>query len=173
MLTSSDAVARLQGSMCSLFINDLDAGAGRMGSMTQYTVNNQMVNATLMNIADNPTNVQLPGVYKNDPIHRVPIIATGTHPCGHSGSIIEIAHHKSLGMLCGLCRCPCVACSAPAARWVMRQCCRQSGSMTACMYSYCLTPLRPRAMHAACYSCNASVLHAAHDLVCCNDSTHA
>ena len=50
---------------CSLFINDLDAGAGRMGSGTQYTVNNQMVNATLMNIADNPTNVQLPGVYKN------------------------------------------------------------------------------------------------------------
>jgi hypothetical protein len=35
-----------------------------MGDGTQYTVNNQMVNATLMNIADNPTNVQLPGVYK-------------------------------------------------------------------------------------------------------------
>lgn len=50
--------------MSSLFINDLDAGAGRMGAATQYTVNNQMVNATLMNIADNPTNVQLPGVYK-------------------------------------------------------------------------------------------------------------
>jgi hypothetical protein len=66
-----------KGEMSSLFINDLDAGAGRMGSMTQYTVNNQMVNATLMNIADNPNNVQLPGVYKNDPIHRVPIIATG------------------------------------------------------------------------------------------------
>ena len=32
-----------------------------MGDATQYTVNNQMVNATLMNIADNPTNVQLPG----------------------------------------------------------------------------------------------------------------
>lgn len=47
--------------MSSLFINDLDAGAGRMGDATQYTVNNQMVNATLMNIADNPTNVQLPG----------------------------------------------------------------------------------------------------------------
>jgi len=47
--------------MASLFINDLDAGAGRMGDATQYTVNNQMVNATLMNIADNPTNVQLPG----------------------------------------------------------------------------------------------------------------
>jgi hypothetical protein len=63
--------------MCSLFINDLDAGAGRMGEATQYTVNNQMVNATLMNIADNPTNVQLPGVYKNEEIPRVPIICTG------------------------------------------------------------------------------------------------
>jgi hypothetical protein len=61
------AQARARGAArrCSLFINDLDAGAGRMGSGTQYTVNNQMVNATLMNIADNPTNVQLPGVYKN------------------------------------------------------------------------------------------------------------
>lgn len=66
-----------KGAMCSLFINDLDAGAGRMGDMTQYTVNNQMCNATLMNIADNPTNVQLPGVYRNDPIPRVPIICTG------------------------------------------------------------------------------------------------
>jgi hypothetical protein len=63
--------------MCSLFINDLDAGAGRMGDATQYTVNNQMVNATLMNIADNPTNVQLPGVYKEETIPRVPIICTG------------------------------------------------------------------------------------------------
>jgi hypothetical protein len=27
-------------------------------------VNNQMVNATLMNLADNPTNVQLPGQYQ-------------------------------------------------------------------------------------------------------------
>jgi hypothetical protein len=40
-------------------------------------VNNQMVNATLMNIADNPTNVQLPGVYKNEEIPRVPVICTG------------------------------------------------------------------------------------------------
>lgn len=72
---ASDIVKK--GKMCSLFINDLDAGAGRMGSATQYTVNNQMVNATLMNIADNPTNVQLPGVYKNENIPRVPIICTG------------------------------------------------------------------------------------------------
>lgn len=72
---ASDIIKK--GRMCSLFINDLDAGAGRMGDATQYTVNNQMVNATLMNIADNPTNVQLPGVYKNEEIPRVPIICTG------------------------------------------------------------------------------------------------
>jgi len=66
-----------QGQMCALFINDLDAGAGRMGGTTQYTVNNQMVNATLMNIADNPTNVQLAGMYNTEDIPRVPIIVTG------------------------------------------------------------------------------------------------
>ena len=48
-----------------------------MGNTTQYTVNNQMVNATLMNIADNPTNVQMPGVYKEEQIPRVPIVCTG------------------------------------------------------------------------------------------------
>jgi hypothetical protein len=72
---ASDIIKK--GTMSSLFINDLDAGAGRMGAGTQYTVNNQMVNATLMNIADNPTNVQLPGVYKKEEIPRVPIVATG------------------------------------------------------------------------------------------------
>lgn len=46
-------------------------GAGRMGDGTQYTVNNQMVNATLMNIADSPTNVQLPGVYKNEEVSTI------------------------------------------------------------------------------------------------------
>lgn len=72
---ASDIIKK--GKMCSLFINDLDAGAGRMGESTQYTVNNQMVNATLMNIADSPTNVQLPGVYKNEEIPRVPVVCTG------------------------------------------------------------------------------------------------
>lgn len=66
-----------KGKMCALFINDLDAGAGRMGGTTQYTVNNQMVNATLMNIADNPTNVQLPGMYNKQDNPRVPVIVTG------------------------------------------------------------------------------------------------
>ncbi|XP_073124978.1 ribulose bisphosphate carboxylase/oxygenase activase 1, chloroplastic-like [Henckelia pumila] len=57
-----------KGKMCCLFINDLDAGA-----TTQYTVNNQMVN-----IADNPTNVQLPGMYNKEEINpRVPIVVTG------------------------------------------------------------------------------------------------
>ena len=56
---ASDLIKK--GKMCALFINDLDAGAGRLGGTTQYTVNNQMVNATLMNIADNPTNVQVCG----------------------------------------------------------------------------------------------------------------
>merc|ERR1712072_797798 len=72
---ASDIVKK--GKLSTLFINDLDAGAGRVGGTTQYTVNNQMVNATLMNIADNPTNVQLPGVYNNEEIPRVPVIATG------------------------------------------------------------------------------------------------
>ena len=72
---ASDTIKK--GRMCALFINDLDAGAGRMGDATQYTVNNQMVNATLMNIADNPTNVQLPGVYKTEEIPRVPVVCTG------------------------------------------------------------------------------------------------
>ncbi|MCF2970815.1 ribulose bisphosphate carboxylase small subunit [Synechococcus sp. Nb3U1] len=65
------------GQLATLMINDLDAGAGRLNAMTQYTVNTQLVSATLMNIADNPTNVQLPGSYDAKPLPRVPIIVTG------------------------------------------------------------------------------------------------
>ncbi|KAG6511945.1 hypothetical protein ZIOFF_030024 [Zingiber officinale] len=36
-----------------------------------------MVNATLMNIAGNPTNVQLPGMYNKQENPRIPIIVTG------------------------------------------------------------------------------------------------
>ncbi|WP_414589096.1 ribulose bisphosphate carboxylase small subunit [Scytonema sp. PCC 10023] len=68
---------RVRGRMCVIMINDLDAGAGRFDEGTQYTVNTQLVNATLMNIADNPTDVQLPGSYDATPLHRVPIIVTG------------------------------------------------------------------------------------------------
>ena len=69
--------SRVRGEVCALFINDFDAGAGRFDSGTQYTVNTQLVNATLMNIADNPTNVQLPGSYDENPLQRIPIIVTG------------------------------------------------------------------------------------------------
>lgn len=68
---------KVRGKMCVLLINDLDAGAGRVDKFTQYTVNTQLVNGTLMNIADNPTDVQLPGSYDTQPLHRVPIIVTG------------------------------------------------------------------------------------------------
>ncbi len=68
---------KVRGKMCVLMINDIDAGAGRFDEGTQYTVNTQLVNATLMNIADNPTDVQLPGSYDANPIRRVPIIVTG------------------------------------------------------------------------------------------------
>ena len=70
-------LVRVRGKMCVLLINDLDAGAGRVDQTTQYTVNTQLVNGTLMNIADNPTDVQLPGSYETEPIQRVPIIVTG------------------------------------------------------------------------------------------------
>ncbi|MGB3769415.1 MAG: ribulose bisphosphate carboxylase small subunit [Phormidesmis sp.] len=70
-------LVKVRGKMAVLMINDLDAGAGRFDRMTQYTVNTQLVNNTLMNIADNPTNVQLPGGYDETPLPRIPIIATG------------------------------------------------------------------------------------------------
>ena len=66
-----------------------------MGGGTQYTVNNQMVNATLMNIADSPTNVQLPGVYKTEEIPRVPIICTGAHL--RRSSLPRIRSHQLRG----------------------------------------------------------------------------
>lgn len=70
-------MVKVRGKMAVLMINDIDAGAGRVDQYTQYTVNTQLVNGTLMNIADNPTNVQLPGAYDSEPIQRIPIIVTG------------------------------------------------------------------------------------------------
>jgi ATPase family associated with various cellular activities (AAA) len=70
-------IIKIRGRMAVLVINDIDAGAGRFDRGTQYTVNTQLVNATLMNIADNPTNVQLPGSYDSTPLPRIPIILTG------------------------------------------------------------------------------------------------
>jgi ribulose bisphosphate carboxylase small subunit len=70
-------LVKVRGKMAVLLINDIDAGAGRVDQYTQYTVNTQNVNGTLMNIADNPSNVQLPGSYELEPNRRVPIIVTG------------------------------------------------------------------------------------------------
>jgi ribulose bisphosphate carboxylase small subunit len=69
--------SKVRGRMAVLMINDIDAGMGRVDQRTQYTVNTQLVAGTLMNIADNPTNVQLPGSYDPEPIQRVPLIVTG------------------------------------------------------------------------------------------------
>ena len=73
---AADAV-KVNGKMAVLMINDIDAGMGRIDQFTQYTVNTQLVAGTLMNIADSPTNVQLPGSYDSEPIQRIPIIVTG------------------------------------------------------------------------------------------------
>jgi ribulose bisphosphate carboxylase small subunit len=70
-------LVKVRGKMAVLLINDFDAGAGRVDQFTQYTVNTQLVHGTLMNIADNPTNVQLPGSYDSEPTQRIPIILTG------------------------------------------------------------------------------------------------
>jgi ribulose bisphosphate carboxylase small subunit len=70
-------LSKVRGRMAALMINDIDAGMGRVDQFTQYTVNTQLVAGTLMNIADNPTNVQLPGSYDAEPIQRIPILVTG------------------------------------------------------------------------------------------------
>jgi ribulose bisphosphate carboxylase small subunit len=70
-------LVKIRGKMAVLMINDIDAGIGRVDGMTQYTVNTQLVHGTLMNVADNPTNVQLPGNYNDEPTVRIPIIVTG------------------------------------------------------------------------------------------------
>ncbi|MCX5962414.1 MAG: ribulose bisphosphate carboxylase small subunit [Cyanobacteria bacterium] len=67
-------MVKVRGKMAVLVIQDIDAGIGRVDQMTQYTVNTQLVNGTLMNIADTPTNVQLPGSYDASPTQRIPII---------------------------------------------------------------------------------------------------
>ena len=70
-------LVKIRGKMAVLVIQDIDAGIGRVDQMTQYTVNTQLVHGTLMNIADSPTNVQLPGSYDSSPTQRIPIIVTG------------------------------------------------------------------------------------------------
>lgn len=105
-------LVKVRGHMAALMINDVDAGIGRVDSQTQYTVNTQLVNATLMNIADNPTNVQLPGSYDAEPIQRIPIILTGNDfatlyaPLIRDGRMEKFFwdpdHHDRLGIIGGI-----------------------------------------------------------------------
>ena len=65
------------GKLSALIINDLDAGVGRMGD-NQYTVNNQMVMGTLMNLCDHPERVSVGDDWvDHDTVPRTPIIITG------------------------------------------------------------------------------------------------
>ena len=73
-------LVKVRGKMAVLLINDIDAGAGRVDQYTQYTVNTQLVNGTLMNIADNPTNVQLPGSYDSQPSSADSHLGHGQRP---------------------------------------------------------------------------------------------
>lgn len=54
-----------------LIIDDVDAGMGTWGDMYQYTVNTQIVIATLMHLADNPEQIE------GKLTMRIPIILTG------------------------------------------------------------------------------------------------
>lgn len=56
-----------------LFINDIDQRIGRSDNLIQQTINTQLVNTSLMEIADNPT--QIDGMH----IARVPVIVTGNN----------------------------------------------------------------------------------------------
>lgn len=69
-------VMQTQGRPACLIINDLDAGAGRVKHTTGYTVNTQLVSATLMNLADHPTDVQVRERWVASRLPRVPIIVT-------------------------------------------------------------------------------------------------
>ena len=67
-----------------------------MGGTTRYTLNNHVVNATLMNIADNPTNVQLLGIYNKQDNPRVPIIVTGNDFSTLYAPLIHDRHMEKL-----------------------------------------------------------------------------
>ena len=64
-----------------------------------HLVGNQMVGTTLMTLADNPTNVQLPGQYQVEEIH-FPVIAAGNdfstlyaaHPRRPHGEVLLVPH---------------------------------------------------------------------------------
>lgn len=70
-LYASDIVEQRRAKTAALIIHDIDACLGRWEGNVQYTVNNQLVTATLMSIADQPLRVG-----RRD-ARRIPIIVTG------------------------------------------------------------------------------------------------
>ena len=75
-------IAKNQGKLTALIIQDIDAGLGRFKN-TQVTVNNQMVVATLMSLCDNPAFVSVGESWdkvqakESKRMNRIPIIVTG------------------------------------------------------------------------------------------------
>ena len=77
-LAAADA-SRRAGKPSVLIVNDLDAGVGRFKD-DKVTVNNQIVQATLMNLCDDPTRVSVGAEWRSDDratCRRVPIVVTG------------------------------------------------------------------------------------------------
>ena len=65
-----------------LIVNDVDAGVGRFKD-DKVTVNNQIAQATLMNLCDEPTRVSVGGEWRSDDratCRRVPVIVTANDP---------------------------------------------------------------------------------------------
>jgi SpoVK/Ycf46/Vps4 family AAA+-type ATPase len=56
-----------------LFINDIDARIGRQDGLIQHTINTQLINATLMELADAPDQ------FDGTRVPRVPIVATANN----------------------------------------------------------------------------------------------
>jgi len=65
----------------AIVIDDVDAGFGQWGELVQYTVNTQIINATLMHLADNPYSIEVKDSFtmkmKEENVKRVPVILTG------------------------------------------------------------------------------------------------
>jgi hypothetical protein len=59
-----------------------------------------MVNATLMNIADNPTNVQLPGERRGDPGGGKPVCIQGRAMLALRWAIVPLTHGPPLPAGC-------------------------------------------------------------------------
>lgn len=70
------------GAPTCLIVNDVDAGVGRFKD-DKSTVNNQIAQATLMNLCDEPNRVSVGGEWRSDDratCRRVPIVVTANDP---------------------------------------------------------------------------------------------